>query len=116
MEFTKEEIFNLTEKGFTPDQIMLLVSGTKADTSPDSIPVDPDSPATPPEGATNPGEMPKESVNLNATVAELTKTVGELGNTVKALQTANINGAKGGKANNIEDTIKEHIESFTKEF
>lgn len=116
MEFTKEEIFDLTSKGFTPDQIITLVTGNNPDTIPKQSPASLESPKDPPEPGTPPEGNPKdEAPDLNATVAELTKTVGELGNTVKALQNANIDGAKG-KAPEKDKSVTDHIKSFTDSF
>ena len=106
---TGEKIEKFIDAGYTKQEIDLLFADPK---------IPPEDPA--PEGGSDPGEKEPEKKetaqgpNIVDTVKALTDTVNSLTETVKAIQTANIAGAKTDKPgkDDINDIMKSYAESF----
>ena len=117
MALTKDDAAKLALSGYSKDDIIALGFDFKyADTDSAGVSDKPDS---------NENAAPEENTNesnktdtSNAAIEALTKTVGELSATVKALQEANVKGArddsnpKGNNGQSATDVVKNFIKSM----
>ena len=95
---TYSEIIALTEKGFTPDQIMILAGGSAPADPPVAAPADP--PADPPAAA--PADPPADPPASGSDLSGLMASVKSMGDQIAAL-------TKAYQDRNIRDIITEKI-------
>lgn len=102
-----EQIFKLIEAGFTAEEIRGMASKAGQETE-GSVPAEQSA-----ESTTHEGEV--KQLDPSDEIRELKAAILEVNNTVKAIQEANIKKAESSGAS-VPDQIKEHIDSFIKEF
>lgn len=106
-----EKIEKFIDAGYTKQEIDEMLKGTNADENESAGAGEQE---TEKQGEANKThESALTSDDMLKSIEALTKTVDGLANTVKAIQEANVNSAKDGRAGT--DTVGEVINSFIKE-
>lgn len=103
-----EQIFKLIEAGFTAEEIRGMSANADQTEGKGEGSVSTEQSQG---SATHEGEV----VNPSDEIRELKAAILEVNNTVKAIQEANIKKAESS-GSSVPDQIKEHIDSFLKEF